>query len=102
MTLTQSRPCLITVEISSGNKLHFIYSFAYFYSSRLDYEGFLIANVVCKGRPSRQLDALMAIKAFDAETATIAHSVKTPEAAAIRYEFWRIGSKKIKSKEAGK
>lgn len=69
--------------------------------SRLDYEGFLIANLACKGHPRRNLDAVMAIKAFDAETATISHSVKTPEAAAIRYEFWRIGLRKIKSKESG-
>lgn len=44
----------------------------------------------------------MAIKAFDAETATISHSVKTPEGAAMRYEFWRIGLRKIKAKDSGK
>lgn len=49
-----------------------------------------------------KLDAVMAIKAFDAEIATIAHTVKTPEAAAIRYEFWKSGLKRIKLKESGK
>ena len=73
-----------------------------FLCSRLDYEGFLIASLICKGRPRHFLDKIMAIKAFDAETATISHSVKTPEAAAIRYEFWRIGLRKIKCKESGK
>lgn len=67
--------------------------------SRLDYEGFLISNLVCKHHS--QLDAIMAIKAFDAETATIAHAVSKPEAASIRYEFWRIGLTKIKSTEPG-
>lgn len=44
----------------------------------------------------------MAIKAFDAEMATISHSVKTPEGAAMRYEFWRIGLRKIKAKDSGR
>lgn len=44
----------------------------------------------------------MAVKAFDAEIATISHSVKTPEAAAIRYEFWKSGLKRIRSRESGK
>lgn len=39
----------------------------------------------------------MAIKAFDAEIATISHSVKTPEAAAIRYEFWRSALQRVKA-----
>lgn len=43
----------------------------------------------------------MAVKAFDAEIARIAHTVKTPEAAAIRYEFWKSGISRIKSKESG-
>lgn len=64
----------------------------------MDYEGYLIANFVCK---ANTLDAVMAVKAFDAEIATIAHTVKTPEAAAIRYEFWKSGLHRIKTNESG-
>lgn len=39
----------------------------------------------------------MTIKAFDAEIATICHSTKTPEAAAIRYEFWRSALNRVKA-----
>ena len=55
--------------------------------------------MVCK---TDKLNAVMAVKAFDAEISTIAHTVKTPEAAAIRYEFWKSGLKRIKSNESGK
>jgi hypothetical protein len=44
----------------------------------------------------------MAVRAFDAEIAIIAHSVKTPEAAAVRYEFWRSALSRIKNDQSGK
>ena len=57
---------------------------------------------MCKKKNTlRVLDAVIAVKAFDAEIAMIAHSVKTSEAAAVRYEFWKIGLQRIKSKESG-
>lgn len=58
--------------------------------------------MACKRLAKGKLDAVMAVKAFDAEIATISHSVKTPETAAIRYEFWGSALKRIKRKESGK
>lgn len=56
-------------------------------------------NLICK---NAELDAVMAVKAFDAEIATIAHMVKTPEAASMRYEFWKTGLNRIKEGQSGK
>lgn len=61
-----------------------------------------MANLAFKGLQKGKLDAIMAVKAFDAEIATISHSVKTPEAAAIRYEFWGTALKRIKRNESGR
>ena len=41
----------------------------------------------------------MAVKAFDAEIATIAHSVKTIDAATIRYGFWCSALERIRLKK---
>jgi hypothetical protein len=48
-----------------------------------------------------KLDAVLAVKAFDAESATISHAVKTLDAANIRYEFWRSALKRIKAGQPG-
>lgn len=69
---------------------------------RLDYEGYLIVNSLLKQQPTTKLDSIMGIKAFDAEIALISHSTKTPEAAAIRYEFWSSALKRIRKKQSGK
>lgn len=61
----------------------------------------MVANLACKKFGRVKLDAVMAVKAFDAEIATISQTVKTPEAAAIRYEFWSSALKRIKQKESG-
>ena len=67
---------------------------------KLDYEGYLVLNSIFR-KNNAKLSAAMAIKAFDAEIATISHSVRTPEAAAVRYEFWRSALKRIKAKKSG-
>ena len=67
----------------------------------MDYEGYLILNLLLKRGQTAKLDALMAVKAFDAEIATISDLAKTPEAAAIRYEFWRSALKRIKENQSG-
>ena len=38
----------------------------------------------------------MAILAFDAEISGLSLATKTPAAAEIRYEFWKIGLEKLK------
>ena len=41
--------------------------------------------------------SILAVLAFDAEISGLSLAAKTPAAAEIRYEFWRIGLSKLKS-----
>lgn len=70
------------------------------FKRRLDYEGYLIINSAFKKIPTHKLDAITAIKAFDAEISTIADSAKSYEAASMRYEFWRTALEKIRKRES--